>query len=83
MNVPTGIWLTSPTPSTWSKCSAPRPKSPDIARQAVAIGAKALWTQIGLFSTEAREIAEAAGLDVVESQCMATQSGLHNIDKRP
>ena len=55
---------------------------PEIARQAVAIGARALWMQIGLFSAEGREIAEAAGLDVVESQCMATLSAIHYIDKR-
>lgn len=60
----------------------PPAEIPEIARQAMAIGAGALWMQIGLFSTEAREIAEAAGLDVVESQCMATTSAMHDIDHR-
>ena len=58
----------------------PPAEVPDIARDAVAIGAGTLWMQIGIFSTAAREIAEAAGLDVVESQCMATLSAMHGID---
>ncbi len=44
---------------------------PDHAREAVAIGAKALWLQLGLRSAEARAIAEEAGLDYVENQCTA------------
>ncbi|MEM8498960.1 MAG: CoA-binding protein [Pseudomonadota bacterium] len=42
---------------------------PDIARSAVAIDAKCLWLQLGLRNDEARSIAEAAGLDVVEDKC--------------
>jgi uncharacterized protein len=43
--------------------------TPDVAREAVAIGAKALWLQVGIVSEEAREIAEAGGLDYVENAC--------------
>jgi predicted CoA-binding protein len=43
----------------------------DIARQAVAVGAKALWLQQGIASADARAIAEAAGLDYVENTCIA------------
>jgi uncharacterized protein len=43
----------------------------DVARQAVAAGAKALWLQLGIVSAEAREIATAAGLDYVEDECTA------------
>ena len=43
---------------------------PDIARSAVAIGAKVLWTQLGVISGEAAEIAEHAGLEVVIDRCM-------------
>jgi uncharacterized protein len=44
---------------------------PDVARQAVAAGAGALWLQLGVVSAEAREIAEAAGVDYVEDECTA------------
>jgi predicted CoA-binding protein len=45
--------------------------TPDIARDAVAVGAKALWLQLGVVSAEARRIAEDAGLDYVENACTA------------
>jgi uncharacterized protein len=44
---------------------------PDVAEQAAAVGAKALWLQLGLVSPEAREIAEGAGMDYVEDECTA------------
>jgi predicted CoA-binding protein len=43
--------------------------TPEVAREAVAVGAKALWLQMGIGSEEARAIAEAAGLDYVENAC--------------
>ena len=42
---------------------------PDIARAAVAIGAKVLWTQLGVMSEEGAEIAASAGLEVVMDRC--------------
>jgi predicted CoA-binding protein len=44
---------------------------PQIAQEAVAVGAKALWLQLGILSPEARAIAELAGLDYVEDECAA------------
>ncbi len=41
-----------------------------IARNAVAIGAKALWMQIGVMNAEAAQYAQAAGLEVVEDRCV-------------
>lgn len=43
---------------------------PDVARQAVEVGAKGLWLQSGIVSDEARAIAEAAGLVYVENACL-------------
>ena len=48
---------------------------PDVARQAVAAGAGALWLQLGVVSAEAREIGEDAGLDYVENECTAIVHG--------
>ena len=41
-----------------------------IAKQAVAIGAKTLWLQLGVENIEAQQIAEAAGLAVVMNRCV-------------
>ena len=51
----------------------PSGDTPPIAKQAVAIGAKALWLQQDIASEVAREIAEAAGLDYVENYCIAVE----------
>jgi uncharacterized protein len=48
----------------------PAEEAPQIARQAVEIGAKVLWLQIGIASDEAREIAESAGLTAIMDRCM-------------
>jgi predicted CoA-binding protein len=48
----------------------PSAATPDIARQAVAAGATALWLQLHIASAEAREIAEQAGLLYVENRCL-------------
>ncbi|MFN8232029.1 MAG: CoA-binding protein [Actinomycetota bacterium] len=44
--------------------------TPQIARDAVAIGAKALWLQQGIVNDEAYRIASEAGLDVVMGICI-------------
>lgn len=43
----------------------------DVAREAVAAGAGALWLQLGIVSPEARRIALDGGLDYVEDLCTA------------
>jgi uncharacterized protein len=48
----------------------PSEETPQIAKEAVEIGAKVLWLQLGIESDEARRIAEAAGLTVVMDRCM-------------
>jgi predicted CoA-binding protein len=44
---------------------------PEVAEQAAAAGAKALWLQLGIVSPESRAIAERAGMDYVENACTA------------
>ena len=43
---------------------------PEIATQAVAIGAKYLWLQFGVISEEGIAIAEAGGLQVIADRCI-------------
>ena len=57
----------------------PAADAPEIARQAVAIGAKALWLQEDIRSEEARQIAEAGGLEYIEDECTAVIASLYQI----
>lgn len=55
---------------------------PAIAGEAVALGAKTLWLQLGIVSDEAAEIAAAGGLEVVMNRCTKIEharfaGGLH------
>lgn len=43
---------------------------PEIARAAVAIGAKTLWLQEGIVSDESARIASEGGLQIVMNQCI-------------
>jgi predicted CoA-binding protein len=44
--------------------------TPEIARQAVAVGARALWLQEGIVNHEAARIASEAGLEVIMGVCI-------------
>ncbi|MBW3662084.1 MAG: CoA-binding protein [Actinobacteria bacterium] len=46
---------------------------PEVAREAVEIGARGVWVQLGLRSPEARRIVEDAGLDYVEDRCIKVE----------
>ncbi len=59
----------------------PAADAPEIARQAVAIGAKALWLQEDIRSEEARRIADEGGLDYIEDECTAVVASLYRITK--
>jgi predicted CoA-binding protein len=50
------------------------PACPEHAREAVAVGAKVLWLQLGIASREAGEIAAAGGLSVVMNKCLAVEA---------
>jgi predicted CoA-binding protein len=47
--------------------------TPDVARNAAAAGARALWLQLGIRSDEARAIATEAGLTYVEDRCLKVE----------
>jgi predicted CoA-binding protein len=46
---------------------------PEIAREAVAIGAGTLWCQFGVISTTGAEIAEDGGITVVMDRCLKVE----------
>ncbi|MBI2683904.1 MAG: CoA-binding protein [Actinobacteria bacterium] len=43
---------------------------PDVAREAVAVGASVFWAQLGLHSDEAVRIAVEGGLEAVTNRCV-------------
>ncbi len=46
---------------------------PQIAEEAVGIGASFLWTQFGIISAAGASIAEAGGLEVVMDRCLKVE----------
>ena len=59
----------------------PSKDAAEITRQAVAVGAKAVWLQLGITSREAREIAESNDLLYVEDRCIAVERARHALRK--
>jgi len=53
----------------------PADEVPAIVDQAIAIGAKNIWTQLRIVHLEAAEKALAAGLGVVMDKCVKTEHG--------
>jgi predicted CoA-binding protein len=45
-------------------------ETPEVAREAVAIGARVLWLQAGIVNEEAFRIASDAGLEVIMGVCI-------------
>jgi len=59
-----------PEPVDLVDCFRKSPEILPIAEDAIAIGAKVLWMQLGIVNEQAAERASAAGLDVVMNRCV-------------
>ncbi len=62
--------LDMPEPVDVVDCFRKPEEIPVLAQQAIEIGAKVLWMQLGIVNEEAAQIASDAGLDVVMNRCM-------------
>ncbi|MBB6730259.1 CoA-binding protein [Cohnella zeiphila] len=50
--------------------------TPPIAEEAVAIGAKVLWLQLGIVNEEAADIAAKGGLTVIMDRCIKVEDSI-------
>ena len=48
----------------------PSKEAPEIAEQAVKIGAKVLWLQFGIQNTEAEKISNSSGITCIMNKCI-------------
>ncbi len=64
-----------PEPVDIVDCFRKAAEIPALAQDAIAIGAKVLWMQLGVQNNEARGHAEAAGLEVVDNRCVKIEHG--------
>ena len=64
-----------PEPVDVVDCFRKSSEIPALAEEAIAIGAKVLWMQLGVENAAARARAEAAGLEVIENRCVKIEHG--------
>jgi uncharacterized protein len=64
-----------PVPVDMVDCFRKSAEIPAIAEDAIAIGAKVLWMQLGVENPAARRRAEEAGLEVIENRCVKIEHG--------
>ena len=64
-----------PEPVDIVDCFRKSAEIPALAEEAVAMGAKVLWMQLGVRNPQARARAEGAGLEVVEDHCVKIEHG--------
>lgn len=50
----------------------------ELTREAMAVGAKAIWFQYGVINEDAISLADGAGLDVVVDRCLKVESARFN-----
>jgi uncharacterized protein len=70
-----------PVPVDLVNVFRPSDDTPEVAKQAAEIHAKALWLQQGIAHEESRRIAEEAGIDYVEDHCIAVERALRSLSK--
>jgi uncharacterized protein len=71
-----------PEPIDMVNVFRPSAQATDVVRQAVEVGAKAIWLQQGIVSPVGRELAAAAGIDYVEDLCTAVIRAVNQLTKR-
>lgn len=59
----------------------PPNEAADVTRQAIQIGAGAVWLQLGITSAEAEQLAERAGIPFVQDRCSGVDTQAFGIDK--
>lgn len=47
-----------------------------VAEEAVSIGSRVLWLQLGVYNEEAAEIAKAGGLEVIMDRCIKVEDSI-------
>lgn len=50
--------------------------TPPVAEEAVSIGAKTLWLQLGILNEEAGKIAASGGLNVIMDRCIKVEDSI-------
>ena len=64
-----------PEPIDMVDCFRKAEEIPALAEEAIAIGAKCLWMQLGVVNAGAAKLATEAGLDVVMDRCVKIEHG--------
>jgi predicted CoA-binding protein len=55
--------------------------TPEVVREAIEVGAGAVWLQLGIANPESRALAEAAGLPYIEDRCTQVDHAVGGIGR--